>query len=176
MKRAIPTKVVRVDRRINRAFLLQEGKVLLRGRQKLVISGCLSENDAWIISANELVPDQITSHYSNAEDDNRIWRHAYQSRATRILIYSPDTDTYHIGLGLLSGSSKEYIIQINITHSNETKYLCLNNLQTALLNDPDLGTLPIETTFLKLYKFCLFLLDAILFCFFQITWKSNITK
>ena len=34
-----------------------------------------------------------------------------QSHATKILIYSPDTDTYNIGLGLISDTTnKEYII------------------------------------------------------------------
>ena len=66
----------------------------------------------------------------------------FQSHATRILIYSPDTDTYNIGLGLVSGTTKEYIIQLNVLHSSEKKYLCLNHLHTAFLNDQDLATLP----------------------------------
>ena len=40
----------------------------------------------------------------------RIWHHAYQSKATKILIYSPDTDVYSIGLPL----HQDCIIQINV--------------------------------------------------------------
>ena len=95
------------------------------------------------MSANELVPELTTTYRSNAEEaDNRIWRHACQSCANKILIHSPDTDTYNIGLGLLNRDTKQYVIQLNVFHATERKYLYLNNLQTALLNDPDLATLP----------------------------------
>ena len=85
--------------------LLQHGRLLLHEHQRLVISGCFSgENDnyAWILSSNELLPEQMAAYHTSAEEaDNRIWRHATQSWATKRLIYSPDTDTYNIGLGLL---------------------------------------------------------------------------
>ena len=126
--------------------LLQQGKQHLCGHQKLILSGCFSgknENDAWVICGNELLPEQSALYNSNAEEgDNRIWRHAAQSHATRILIYSPDTDTYNIGLGLMSGTTKKYIIQLNVLHSSEKKYLYLNHLHTAFLNDQDLAALP----------------------------------
>ena len=39
---------------------------------------------------------------SNAEEANkRIWRHATQTSAQRILVYSPDTDVYNIGLPII---------------------------------------------------------------------------
>ena len=126
--------------------LLQQGRQYLRAGQKLVLSGCFSGNNedkAWVIYGDGLLPEQIQSYNSNAEEaDNRIWRHAVQSQATRILIYSPDTDTYNIGLSLIKDTTKEYIIQINVLHSSEKKFLCLNHLHTAFLNDPDLAALP----------------------------------
>ena len=126
--------------------MLQLGRLLLQGTQSLILSGCFTganENDAIILSANELVPELTSIYHSNAEEaDNRIWRHAYQSWASKILIHSPDTDTYNIGLSLLDRNTKQYVIQLNVFHSIERKYLNLNNLQTALLNDPDLATLP----------------------------------
>ena len=125
---------------------LQQGRSLLRGTQKLVLSGCFSgenENDAWSLSPNESVPELTVLYHSNAEEsDNRMWRHAYQSWATRILIYSPDTDTYNIGLGLVGDTTKQFIIQLNVLHASEKRYLSLNNLHMALLNDPDLAMLP----------------------------------
>jgi len=117
-----------------------------RETQKLVISGSFSgfnEDDAQIITANELVPEHSTLYHTNAEEaDNRMWRHACQSWATRILIYSPDTDTYNIGLGLLNSTAKQFSVQLSVVHSSVRKYVYLNNLQTAFLNDPDLASLP----------------------------------
>ena len=56
----------------------------------------------------------LSEYYSNAiEADTRIWRHAIQTQGTNILIYSPDTDVYNIGLGLhvVNCTSKQYIVQ-----------------------------------------------------------------
>jgi len=124
-------------------YFLRQGRLLLRANQKLILSGCFSgtnDNNAWIVSASSIIPELTTQYHTNSQEaDNRVWRHACQSWANRILIYSPDTDTYNIGLGLLNSPPKQYIVQIN---SSEKKYVCLNNLNAALLNDPDLATLP----------------------------------
>ena len=75
----------------------------------------------------------------------RIWRHAYQSKANKILIYSPDTDVYNIGLPLISITSHvECIVEINLPHSNEQRFVSINDLQTALDNDPDLASIDRE--------------------------------
>ena len=86
---------------------LQKGRLLLTGcHQSLLIAGCFSgkgENNGWIISSSKAYAEPVPQYQSNAEEaDNRIWRHAIQSLATNILIYSPDTDVYNIGLGLIS--------------------------------------------------------------------------
>lgn len=61
-------------------------------------------------------PTARTMYSTNAKEaDLRIWRHAYQTRATRILVYSPDTDVYNIGLPLTSITNhQECIVQIMI--------------------------------------------------------------
>jgi hypothetical protein len=75
----------------------------------------------------------------------RIWRHAYQSKANKILIYSPDTDVYNIGLPLTCITSHvECIVQINLPHSTEQRFVSITNLQTALDNDPDLASIDRE--------------------------------
>ena len=104
--------------------------MLLRGR----------EDNAWVIHSSDIAPQVVTEYSSNAEEsDNRIWRHATQSRAKIILIYSPDTDIYNIGLTLICESDKQYIVQLNVTHSAEKRYLNLNIHLIALSNDPDLA-------------------------------------
>lgn len=78
-------------------------------------------------------------YHSNAyEADQSLWRHATMCEATTILLYSPDTDVYNIGLTMLSLFFKQYILQLNIPRSLEKKYLNLNNLLLAFRNDPDL--------------------------------------
>ena len=68
----------------------------------------------------------------------RIWRHARQSQASSVLIYSPDTDIYNIGIGIYEEIQKDIIVQINIP-SKENKYLYMSNLTVALKSDPDLA-------------------------------------
>ena len=49
-----------------------------------------------------------------------------------IIIYSPDTDVYNIGLGLANKISKQYVIQINVPYAEEKQYLHLSNLYPGL--------------------------------------------
>ena len=122
---------------------LQRGCSLLKKEQKLILAGCFTgETDVWEIS-EALTPQLATDYKTNAEEaDCRIWRHAIKSRATYILIYSPDTDVYNIGLGILSVEHKQYIVQLNVPHSQQKRYVHLNNLLQAFMNDPDLVSLP----------------------------------
>ena len=108
---------------------VQTTNLKLGAHQKLIVGGCLQ--DTWEISAEEA--------------DMRIWRHAYQTKADRIFIYSPDTDVYNIGLPItFITSHAECIVQINLPHSNEQRFVHLKNLKTALENDPDLASIPRE--------------------------------
>lgn len=60
-------------------------------------------------------------------------------KANVVLIYSPDTDIYNVGLGLLHVcTSKQFSIQLNVLKSAELRYL---HFDSALQNDPDLASL-----------------------------------
>ena len=49
--------------------------------------------------------------YSNAdESDTRIWLHCVHSHGAKKLLYSPDTDIYHIGLTVTHSISDQHII------------------------------------------------------------------
>ena len=127
--------------------LLQKGRYFLTGQQRLVLAGCFSglgDNNAWLLCADEVSIEHPDQYYSTAEEaDIRIWRHAMQCQASNILIYSPDTDVYNIGLGLLNQHpTATYAIQLNVPHSDEKKYININNLKVALLKDLDLSNLP----------------------------------
>ncbi len=66
-----------------------------------------------------------------------------QTTATTILVYSPDTDVYNIGLTTLN-ENKEVIVQVNVPQSTKEIYINLNKLISALQNDPDLATITRE--------------------------------
>ena len=68
-----------------------------------------------------------------------IWRHALQTHWKRILIYSPDTDVYNIGLTMLKPGC-QYIVQINLPH-HQARYVNLNMLLKSFQADPDLASL-----------------------------------
>ena len=64
-----------------------------------------------VIHGNGNLPEPIRKYETNAEEAHMIiWRHAIQCEGQRILIYSPDTDVYVIGLPLVD-LSREYIVQ-----------------------------------------------------------------
>ena len=117
----------------------------MRCNQSLFLARCFSgesENNAWVIHSSETTAVPVPHYHSNAEEANNwIRRHATQTWATKILIYSPDTDVYNIGLGL-NQMLRQYIIQLNVPHAQKSRYLHINNLQEALNNDPDLAALP----------------------------------
>ena len=99
--------------------LIQQGRFLLKNHQHLLIAGCFTGEDlAWLIYTNEITAGRPLHYCSNA--DNRMWRHATQSPTSDVLIYSPDTDVYNIGLHLVNQTSKNYyIIQLNVPHALE---------------------------------------------------------
>jgi hypothetical protein len=58
-----------------------------------------------------------------------------------ILIYSPGTDLYNIGLPLISNYTKNITIQLNPIHSSSKSFININNIVTALKSDPDVASL-----------------------------------
>ena len=76
---------------------------------------------------------------SNADEgDSRVWRHAL--RHQHAMVYSPDTDTFHIGLPLVCGQS--VFVQLDMPGSRERSYISLNALQSSFMADPDLQCVP----------------------------------
>ena len=117
--------------------LLQKGHHLLKDHQHLIIAGCfagLGENDAWLIHAGEVSAERPVQYWTNAKEaDSRIWQHAVQCHANIILIHSPDTDVYNIGLSHINQRPTAlFIIQLNLPHSDEKKYININNFTAVL--------------------------------------------
>jgi len=124
-------------------FLESLGTHLL-SNQKCFIAGAFEGHaiaTAWFVQGGES-PQPDPSYACNAEEtDTRIWLHVKQTSVNRILIVSPDTDVYHIGLPLHPFQGKEVIVQISPLNSLELRLLHMNHLVSALQNDPDLASI-----------------------------------
>ena len=124
---------------------MQVGRFHLSSNQVPILSGCFSgvpTNPAFHIQGNGSLPILDPRYTTNSEEaDMRIWRHATQISALKVLIYSPDSDIYNIGLPLVAMEcSKEIIVQLNVPQSQLSIYLHMNNLIKALELDPDLAS------------------------------------
>ncbi len=112
--------------------------------QSLYVAGAFEDeisDTAWFVtSENDPQPDP--SFRSNAEEtDTRLWLHVKKTEYERILVLSPDTDIYMVGLPLNSAHNKSVCVQVNKYDSRELRVLSLPALKSALENDPDLGML-----------------------------------
>ena len=100
------------------------------------------QDTAWFVSYGTR-PQPNPVYTSNAEEaDTRLWMHVKRTNTSKILILSPDTDIYHIGLPLEHGSEKNIVIQLSTFNSKDLKYLHLSTFVTVLQNDPDLSAIP----------------------------------
>ena len=73
-----------------------------------------SQNTTWFVEGGTLPVQPDPLFASNAEEtDTRVWLHARKTACTQILILSPDTDVYFIGLPLQCTQEKSIVIQIS---------------------------------------------------------------
>ena len=70
-----------------------------------------------------------------------VWLHASKTNCKTILILSPDTDVYMIGLPLNCMQDKNIIVQISTFNSREVMVLYMNRMRSALSSDPDLANI-----------------------------------
>ena len=106
---------------------IQPGKVL-------IMAGCYNgdlEDTAWLI-ARDSTPQPLPVYTCNAEEtDTRLWLHCRHTECRKILILSPDTDIYHIGLPLIHRENN-IMVRINMYNSRDLCYLHLPSLVKAL--------------------------------------------
>ena len=125
-------------------FFLQNVSTFLSMNQALYVAGAFEgaiSDTAWFIT-KENNPQPNPLFLCNAEEtDTRLWLHVSKTRFQRILILSPDTDVYMIGLPLLSVQVKDVLVQISIYSARELRILRMSSLRKAMQNDPDLGKL-----------------------------------
>ena len=96
---------------------------------------------AWYVQGNSRrQPDP--AYTCNAEEtDARIWLHVKCTTCSRfLLLSSPDTDVYHLGLPL-ERHNKQVTIQVSPMNSRELQFLNMSSLSKAFLHDPDLSNI-----------------------------------
>ena len=86
---------------------------------------------------NILGNDNLKSDHE--ETESRVWFHAFKSNGKRILIFPPDTDTYHIGLSLIGKyHDKDVIVQLS-NQLGKQSFVCSKKFVDCLNRDPDLA-------------------------------------
>ena len=84
---------------------------------------------------------------TNADEaDLRVWLHCQKSCGVNKLLYSPDTDVYHIGLSVVGALDEcDVIIQVSKYTDEMARYLHMTNMLSALSKDPDLSEIHIQS-------------------------------
>ena len=123
-------------------YLLQNTSHYIPPATTLIVAGGFQgeiQDTAWCVTGNHRPQPNPLYTCSAEESDTRIWLHVRESNAERVLVMSPDTDVYNIGL---TQTDKSVVVQINLYSSKQLQFLHLSNLKTALKHDPDLSTIP----------------------------------
>ena len=122
-------------------YFLDNINTHLQGSETLYIAGGFDgtlTDTTWYIQANSQRQPHPAYTCNAEETDTRIWLHLKQTECRKILVVSPDTDVYHIGMALESRHGKEVSVQISPINSKQLKFLDMSALILAFQNDPDL--------------------------------------
>ena len=117
---------------------------LLSGEQKVYIGGAGEEEDQDLVwcTSREGIEYIVPELQCNAEEgDTLVWLHANHVRKGKKLIFSPDTDVYHIGLTNVDIGQSDIIVHLSAI-GRDLKLLHMNSLMVALSLDPSLSSIP----------------------------------
>jgi hypothetical protein len=116
---------------------------VLTPSQSLIIGGGFTNGIAKI--AQNKVLQESPSLVSNIQEgDSLVWLHGIKSQCKNILIYSPDTDTTHIGLSVAARhNDKKFVVMLRRCAYN-SQYIDINTLLQSLQNDIDLQGLLVD--------------------------------
>lgn len=126
-------------------YFLSHASKYMRDGQSLLLAGGFEgdiEDTAWTVTKGTTPQPNPIYTCAAEETDTRLWLNVKCTSSSKILIMSPDTDIYHIGLPLQSIANKEIIVQLNKYTSKELKYFDFSAFQEVLRKDPDLSTIP----------------------------------
>jgi len=126
-------------------YFLHKMKQHLLSGQTFITAGGLNEpntNKAMSIQSRGSTQEE-PQLYSNAEEtDTRIWLHVVNAQNTNILVLSPDTDVYHIGLPIVANTNKKVYVQLSKFTEREVRLVDMQALINAFSNDPNLAVIP----------------------------------
>eukprot|EP00117_Sycon_ciliatum_P026716 scpid47964/ scgid21868/ len=95
------------------------------------------------------VVKQLDVYASDAEEaDFRVWRHAAANGP--VVVYSPDTDTYHVALSGREVADRSIAVQLDMPGAPEQRFLLLSKLAKAINGDPDLAKVPSDSRLMLL--------------------------
>ena len=123
-------------------FFLKHIGANLQPHQSLYVAGAFDGaivDSAWFVRGRSTAQPDPSFTCNGEETDTRLWLHAKQTVCSRILIISPDTDVYHIGLPLRCTTDKQITVQVSAVSSRQIKLVNLTELVSALKRDPDLA-------------------------------------
>ncbi|CAC5395934.1 KIF4 [Mytilus coruscus] len=112
------------------AIKLNQTFVVGGGFDNSSLSKCVVQNEIRIIKNFQT---------NISEGDSRVWLHTEKTLCDTVLIYSPDNDTYNIGLPFIQTLDKQVFVQL--TFKKDVIYLNMNKLIHSMKNDPDLQCL-----------------------------------
>ena len=113
-------------------------------RQSFLTAGGLDNDEtdsAWSVTANA-VGHQHQFCADHEEGDTRVWFHARHFR--KVVIYSPDTDTFLIGLPLISRYGLSAVVRVEPPGAKDRLVVDVNKLLDSIKRVPDLAMIPEE--------------------------------
>jgi hypothetical protein len=119
---------------------------LLKTNQKVCIAGAFrgnKQNKCLSVNSAGIVQEEVSCLSNADETDLRIWRHCLNSSGTQKLLYSKDTDIYHIGLSLpIENNRHDIYIQQTSHLQGNSNFFSLSRFIDAIHNDPDISCIP----------------------------------
>ena len=97
---------------------------VLHGDQRVVTAGCYEAMSISISGVEECPTQKCDAE----ESDTRVWLHVLHSSGHKKLLYSTDTDVYHIGLTLIDPCVQDVHVQLSNISSPKLRLLHLNQL------------------------------------------------
>ena len=126
-------------------YFVELGQNYLQKGQSLIISGGFTQDGITKLVKQNHLSSLPSLQHNHEEGDSLVWLLATQSAGSNILIYSPDNDTYNIGLPLVAKYTKMFLVQLK--SSNYVKqFLSMNNLafilqQHSMLKETEMSEL-----------------------------------
>ena len=128
------------------------GHAKCQSGQAIVVSGgFLGSMKNKAIYVNNVSCKYLPELHSNHEEtDSRLWLHVRSSELSSFLIYSPDTDVYHIGLPLCT--DKDVVMKINAKQAADERFLHMTKLRNSFNNDIELQAISNKDRYLYIQK------------------------